>query len=98
METYEESFSTPRAVLTFIGGLAVGYGIALLFAPRSGRETRQMLTDYAQSTGERVSGAAREAMRSARKVGEGASEKASEYAEEARAKARAAAASASNAQ
>lgn len=91
METYEESNATGRALLIFLGGLAVGYGIALLSAPRTGRETRQILTDYAQTTGERISSAARSAMGSARRGGERAAQKAGEYAEEAKAQAASAA-------
>lgn len=90
MEIYPENTSTTRAVLSFLGGLAVGYGIALLFAPRAGRDTRQMITDYAQSTGERISSAARGAMRSTRQTAESAGERAGEYLEEARAKAKSA--------
>lgn len=88
MEIYPENTSNTRAVLSFLGGLAVGYGIALLFAPRTGRETRQMISDYAQSTGERISGAARSAMKSTRQAAESAGERAGEYLDEARAKAK----------
>lgn len=88
MEIYPENTSTTRAVLSFLGGLAVGYGIALLFAPRAGHETRRMISDYAQSTGERISTAARGAMKSARQSAESAGERAGEYLDEARAKAK----------
>jgi gas vesicle protein len=38
----------------FIGGAALGAGVALLFAPRSGEETREALQDAAMDMKERV--------------------------------------------
>ncbi|MHB1514109.1 MAG: YtxH domain-containing protein [Acidiferrobacteraceae bacterium] len=49
MEASETESSGYGMLMTFLGGLALGYGAALLFAPRSGRETRALLGDYAQS-------------------------------------------------
>ena len=40
--------------LAFLQGAVFGAVTALLLAPRSGRELRQQLRDYAQETGERV--------------------------------------------
>ncbi len=37
----------------FIGGM-IGAGVAFLFAPKSGREARQMIKDAAGKAGERV--------------------------------------------
>ncbi len=37
-----------RALLWFVAGLGVGAGLALLFAPQAGRETRQMLARTAE--------------------------------------------------
>jgi gas vesicle protein len=74
---YEQT-STARMVVTFLGGLAVGYGLALLLAPRTGRETRAMLSDYAQSTGETLSGMARSAVDSAKQAAATASQKLSD--------------------
>lgn len=93
MEHYESTSAT-RTIMTFLGGLAVGYGVALLFAPRSGRETREMITDYAQSAGERISTIAKSAMDSARQSAETASQRVGEYVDEARSKATKAASSA----
>ena len=42
------------AVGTFLLGLALGAGAALLFAPASGEETRQRLQDEARRAGRRV--------------------------------------------
>lgn len=67
--------SSGRVLLSFIGGLAVGYGLALLFAPRTGRETRDAIGSYARSTGEALSSMARNAMDAARQAAEKGSEK-----------------------
>jgi len=61
MDSTESSTSGYGIFMTFLGGLAVGYGAALLFAPRSGRETRAILSDYAQSTVSSAKGAAQAA-------------------------------------
>ncbi len=95
MERYESSATS--SILTFLGGLAIGYGAALLFAPRSGRETRQMITDYAQNTGEKISSMARSAFESARQSAESASQKVGEYVDETRGKVKSAASSAASA-
>ncbi|MHB1950261.1 MAG: YtxH domain-containing protein [Acidiferrobacteraceae bacterium] len=50
MEASETETSGYGMLMTFFGGLVIGYGAALLLAPRSGRETRALLGDYAQST------------------------------------------------
>ncbi len=67
--------STGRVLISFIGGLAVGYGLALLFAPRTGRETREALGSYARSTGETLSSMARNAVDAARQAAESGSQK-----------------------
>ncbi|MEJ2032088.1 MAG: YtxH domain-containing protein [Deltaproteobacteria bacterium] len=46
MHHKEESCSSGVAVLSFLTGTAIGAAIALLLAPRSGRETREMITEY----------------------------------------------------
>lgn len=61
MESTESSTTGYGMFMTFLGGLAVGYGAALLLAPRSGRETRAILSDYAQSTMSSAKGAAQAA-------------------------------------
>jgi gas vesicle protein len=38
-----------RGTITFLAGLGIGIGVALLFAPRSGEETREWLIDNAES-------------------------------------------------
>jgi len=43
----ENGFSTGSVMMSFILGGIVGAGIALLFAPKSGSDTRQMIKDLA---------------------------------------------------
>ena len=52
-------------------GAIIGGAIALLYAPRSGKETREMLKSKAMETGEHVKGFATETVE---KVREGASQ------------------------
>ncbi|HLQ25233.1 MAG TPA: YtxH domain-containing protein [Acidiferrobacterales bacterium] len=77
----QEYISSPRLIASFLGGVAFGYGVALLFAPRTGKETRAMIGEYAQSTGETLSNMARRAADSAKEAAESAKQKAGEYAE-----------------
>lgn len=55
-------------VIMFIGGVAFGYALATLLAPKSGREVRSSLTDYAKNTTSSVSGAVKSAVGSAREA------------------------------
>jgi len=41
----EEGYSSGSVLLSFLLGGVVGAGLALLFAPQSGRETRQKIKD-----------------------------------------------------
>jgi len=62
----DEGYSSGSVLLSFLLGGVVGAGLALLFAPQSGRETRQKIreladdvkektTDYANQAKEKVS-------------------------------------------
>jgi gas vesicle protein len=62
----DDGYSSGSVLLSFLLGGVVGAGLALLFAPQSGRETRQKIreladdvkektTDYAQQAKEKVS-------------------------------------------
>jgi gas vesicle protein len=46
MHHQEESCSSGVAVLSFLTGTAIGAALALLLAPRSGRETRELIAEY----------------------------------------------------
>ena len=41
-------------ITTFVAGLGIGIGLALLFAPLSGEETREWLMDYAENRLKRI--------------------------------------------
>ncbi len=40
--------NTGRTTLVFLTGLGIGAGLAALFAPRSGKETREWIADKAE--------------------------------------------------
>ncbi len=43
-----------RGITTFVAGLGIGMGPALLFAPLSGEETREWLMDNAENRPKRI--------------------------------------------
>jgi gas vesicle protein len=47
-------YSGTQLMVAFAGGAAVGAAIALLVAPRSGRETRELIADRARSGKEKA--------------------------------------------
>ena len=49
----EEGYSSGSVLLSFLLGGVVGAGLALLFAPQSGRETRQKIKDLADDVKEK---------------------------------------------
>lgn len=57
----EEKSQVGNVLVAFLAGAAIGGGIALLTAPRSGRETREQLCGLAGETRERVRKIAEEA-------------------------------------
>lgn len=50
----ENGFSTGSVLMSFILGGIVGAGIALLFAPKSGSDTRQMIKELAGDVKEKT--------------------------------------------
>jgi len=69
------------SILWFVAGAAIGTGMALLYAPKSGRETRRMITRQAErgklfmvDTGKDVIERGREIYEHGRKIAEEASE------------------------
>lgn len=74
---YEDEGSTSAVLVAFLFGALTGAGIALLLAPRSGRETREALGEKLEDTaergralGERVAEKGREAAEAASRVAE----------------------------
>jgi len=59
---------TGSKAMLFIGGVAIGYAVATLLTPKSGREIRSSLSDYAKATTDSVSGAVRNAASAAQGV------------------------------
>jgi hypothetical protein len=53
-DLYNGPDHTMRNVLTFVAGVGVGVGAAILFAPASGEETRNSISDKVQDIGDRV--------------------------------------------
>ncbi|HUL78738.1 MAG TPA: YtxH domain-containing protein, partial [Vicinamibacteria bacterium] len=53
MADEERSAGTSGVVLSFLLGALSGAALAILFAPRSGRETREMLGERLRETADR---------------------------------------------
>jgi gas vesicle protein len=53
-DLYSNDDNTMRNVLTFVAGVGVGIGAAMLFAPASGEEIRSQIGDKVQDIGDRV--------------------------------------------
>ena len=47
MLDYESSNDSSTAIFAFLAGALIGAGVAMLLVPRSGAQTRQWITDYA---------------------------------------------------
>ena len=45
---------TMRDAVSFIAGAGLGVGIGMLFAPASGQETRELISEKVQAVGTRV--------------------------------------------
>jgi gas vesicle protein len=72
MTSDERSTGISGTILSFMLGALSGAALAILFAPRSGRETRELLSEKLRETAER-----------SRRLGEQAVEKGREMAEDA---------------
>jgi gas vesicle protein len=73
IEEYGDSLGT--AVFAFLAGCLVGAGAALLLAPQSGKETRDMLKDYAKD----AEGKARDKAKEAKETFQSAVEQGKQY-------------------
>ncbi len=79
---------TGSKVMMFVSGLALGYAVATLLAPKSGREVRSSLSEFAKSRGDSVSGAVRSAVGAARDATRNVSRRVADAMDEGREKAR----------
>ena len=68
----DRSGGTAGIVLSFMVGALSGAALAILFAPRSGRETRELLGDKLRETGERGRRAGEQAVQKGREAAEDA--------------------------
>ena len=54
MSDNENGLSTGTVLLSFLAGAAVGAGLALLYAPKSGRELREQISDLAEDAVDKI--------------------------------------------
>jgi gas vesicle protein len=73
MTNDERSAGTSGVVLSFLLGALSGAALAILFAPRSGRETREMLGEKLRETADRSRRAGQDALEKGREAVENAS-------------------------
>lgn len=57
----DNGVSTGTVVVSFLAGAALGAGLALLYAPKSGRETREQIADLADDAVEKIKEYAKDA-------------------------------------
>jgi gas vesicle protein len=72
MTSDERNGGASGIVFSFLVGALSGAALAILFAPRSGRETREMLGDKLRETGERGRQAGEKALQKGREAAEDA--------------------------
>ena len=72
MTSDERNGGASGIVLSFIVGALSGAALAILFAPRSGRETREILGEKLRETGERGRQAGEKALAKGREAAEDA--------------------------
>lgn len=72
MSNDDRSGGTAGVVLSFMVGALSGAALAILFAPRSGRETREMLGEKLRETQERGRRAGEQALQKGREAAEDA--------------------------
>lgn len=87
---------TGPKVMLFVSGVALGYAAATLFAPRSGREIRSSLSDFAKTKSDHMSGAVRDAVGAARNATRSVTRRVADAMDQGREKARGAVAAAAS--
>jgi gas vesicle protein len=61
MSHNDDGVSASTVLVSFLAGAALGAGLALLYAPKSGRETREHIADLADEATDRIKVYAKEA-------------------------------------
>lgn len=61
MSHHDEGTSATAVLVSFFAGAALGAAIALLYAPKSGRETREQIADLADDAVDKIKDYAKEA-------------------------------------
>lgn len=61
MSHHDEGMSTATVLVSFLAGAALGAGLALLYAPKSGSETREQIADLADDAVDKIKEYAKEA-------------------------------------
>jgi gas vesicle protein len=72
MSVDDRSGGTPGVILSFLVGALSGAALAMLFAPRSGRETRELLGEKLRETSDRSRRAGEQALERGRETAEDA--------------------------
>lgn len=72
MATDESNTGTSGVILSFLLGALSGAALAILFAPRSGRETREILGEKLRETAERGRSLGEQAIEKGREVADDA--------------------------
>jgi len=57
----DNGVSTGTVIVSFLAGAALGAGLALLYAPKSGQETREQIADLADDAVEKIKEYAKDA-------------------------------------
>jgi gas vesicle protein len=57
----DNGVATGTVLVSFLAGAALGAGLALLYAPKSGRETREQIADLADDAVDRIKEYAKDA-------------------------------------
>lgn len=57
----EKGISTGTVLVSFVAGAAIGAGLALLYAPKSGKEMRDTISDFTEDAVDKIKEYTREA-------------------------------------
>ena len=68
MSNEEKGLSAGTILMSFVAGTAVGAGLALLYAPKSGQEMRETISDLTEDAVDKIKEYAKEAQEKIRTV------------------------------